>query len=154
MVKQLCEQYMPTPTQECNRKYSRHCFCLALIRYEVESQNANSVQIPKKSFMPSGRVGALWLDGSSSHCLPDEWEAPRGRPTQEDWGSEGVESGKVLPPECGSEAQEPIRIGLQVLGMSERGEHGVRQREGLSVTTKMEGKGEKKWGKGKQRKKN
>lgn len=43
MVKQLCEQYMPTPTQECNRKYSRHCFCLALIRYEVESQNANSL---------------------------------------------------------------------------------------------------------------
>lgn len=52
----------------------------------------------------------------------------------------------MLPPECGSEAQEPIRIGLQVLGMSERGEHGVRQREGLSVTTKMEGKGEKKNG--------
>lgn len=38
--------------------------------------------------------------------------------------------------------------------MSERGEHGVRQREGLSVTTKMEGEGEKKnWGKGETKKK-
>lgn len=55
--------------------------------------------IPKTSFVPSGGVGALRLDGSRSHGLPDEWEAPRGGPTQEDWGSEGVESGKVLPPE-------------------------------------------------------
>lgn len=51
----------------------------------------------------------------------------------------------MLAPEGWGESQEPIWIRLQVLGVSERGEHRLGQREGFSVTTKRNEREEKKW---------
>lgn len=58
----------------------------------------------------------------------------------------------MLAPEGWGESQEPIWIRLQVLGVSERGEHRLGQREGFSVTTKRNEREEKKNGRGEQRK--
>lgn len=109
---------------------------------------SQTIQHPSALCMPSGGVGALCLNSSCSHSLPDEWEAPGCGPSQEDGGSESVECGKVLAPEGWGESQEPIWISLKVLGVSERGEHRLGQREGFSVTTKRNERELKKMGGG------